>query len=96
MKNDAFDDVECPFDYKGQLWEAREFLNAKVGRYVWGSRREKFEKLLPTRGAARTGYRKLAKEFGISLGLLCKIVMNYRRGKGYSRALAWVGRIPRA
>jgi len=87
MKSDAFDSVGCPFDYKRQLWEAREFLNAKVGKYAWDSRDRKTE---------RIGYRKLAREFGISTGLLCQIMRNYRRAKGYSRALAWVGRVPRS
>ncbi len=64
MKDDAFDDVSCPFDYKAALKEAREALNAKVGRYVSDHR--------------MMGYRELAKKFCISEGTICAIAKGYK------------------
>jgi hypothetical protein len=80
MRRDAFDSVECPFDYRAELRQARYFLDAMVGKYCWEHRDE--------------GYRALARQFGMSPAKLCGIVRNYRRGKGWSRALEWVGRLP--
>jgi hypothetical protein len=59
MKDDAFDDVRCPFDYKTELKKAREALNAKVVECA--SRDWKI------------GYRELAKRFKMSPGALYAI-----------------------
>jgi hypothetical protein len=56
MKDDAFDDVRCPFDYKAELEKARQALNAKVRECV-------------SRGW-KTGYRELARKFNMSPGAL--------------------------
>lgn len=63
MKDDAFDDVRCPFNYKAELRRARRALNAKVGKYISEN---------PT-----TSYRELAKKFHVSLGTLTKIARRY-------------------
>ena len=34
MKEDAFDDVQCPFKYKRELRKARRALDAMVGEYI--------------------------------------------------------------
>ena len=34
MKDDAFDDLRCPFNYKAELKRVRRGLNEKVGRYI--------------------------------------------------------------
>jgi hypothetical protein len=59
MKEDAFDDVRCPFDYKAELKKAREALNEKVRECA--SRPWKI------------GYRELAKKFNVSRGTLYAI-----------------------
>ena len=59
MKEDAFDDVQFPFDYKRELAKARHALDEKVREYATRSE--------------RTGYRDLAKLFNLSPGTLCKI-----------------------
>lgn len=59
MKDDAFEDVQCPFNYKAELKRARRALNAKVGRYISEN---------PTES-----YRDLAKEFHLSIGTLTMI-----------------------
>jgi hypothetical protein len=64
MKDDAFDDVRCPFDYKEELEKAREGLNAKVRECV-------------SRGG-KTGYRELAKKFNMSPGALHAIAKGYK------------------
>jgi hypothetical protein len=59
MKEDAFDDVQCPFDYKAEMSKARAALNAKLKEYLsrdW-----------------QLGYRQLAKLFNLSPGTLCSI-----------------------
>ena len=63
MKDDAFDDVQCPFNYKAELKRARRALNAKVGRYI---------SEYPTES-----YRDLAKEFHLSIGTLSKIARRF-------------------
>jgi hypothetical protein len=65
MKNDAFDDVDCPFNYRAELKKAREALNEKVGRFVSHN--------------PRMVYRELAKQFRISPGTLCAIAKKYSR-----------------
>jgi hypothetical protein len=59
MKDDAFDDLRCPFDYKAELKKARAALNAKVVECA--SRDWKI------------GYRELAKRFKMSPGALYAI-----------------------
>jgi hypothetical protein len=59
MKDDAFDDLICPFDYKAELRKARDALNAKVVECA--SRDWKI------------GYRELAKKFRMSPGALYAI-----------------------
>jgi hypothetical protein len=59
MKEDAFDDVRCPFDYKAELKKAREALNTKV--LECASRDWKI------------GYRELAKRFKMSPSALYAI-----------------------
>jgi len=59
MKKDAFDDVQCPFDYKAEMSKARDALDAKLRECLsrdW-----------------KAGYRELAKLFKLSPGTLCKI-----------------------
>lgn len=59
MRDDAFDDVRCPFDYKAELNKARDALNEKVREYAardW-----------------KVGYRELAKMFKLSPGTLYAI-----------------------
>lgn len=59
MRDDAFDDVRCPFDYKAELKKARNALNEKVREYAsrdW-----------------KVGYRQLAKMFKLSPGTLYAI-----------------------
>ena len=63
MKDDAFDDVQCPFNYKKELRKARTALNAKIGKYISKNRMR--------------SYRELAKEFHLSLGTLSKIARRY-------------------
>jgi hypothetical protein len=63
MKQDAFDDVHCPFNYRAELEKARAALDGIVGRYV--SRN------------ATTGYRELAKQFHMSPAALCTIAKKY-------------------
>jgi hypothetical protein len=63
MKDDAFDDVRCPFNYKAELKRARRALNAKVGRYISDN---------PT-----DSYRHLAKEFHLSIGTLSRIARRF-------------------
>lgn len=59
MKDDAFDDVRCPFDYRAELKRAREVLNEKVRECA--SRNWKM------------GYRQLARLFNLSPGSLYAI-----------------------
>jgi hypothetical protein len=70
MKDDAFDDVQCPFNYKAELKRARRALNAKVGRYISEN---------PTES-----YRDLAKDFHLSIGTLTMIARrsNSKRKSG--------------
>lgn len=63
MKDDAFDDVRCPFNYKAELKRARRALNAKVGKYISEN---------PTES-----YRELAKEFHLSTGTLSRLARRY-------------------
>ena len=63
MKRDAFDDVQCPFNYKAELQKAHEALNTKVGRYISENQ--------------TTGYRELAKTFHMSPAALCTIAKKY-------------------
>ena len=63
MKRDAFDDVDCPFNYKLELQKAHEALNAKVGKYVSANQ--------------TTGYRELAKQFQMSPAALCALAKKY-------------------
>jgi hypothetical protein len=63
MKDDAFDDVQCPFNYKKELRKARTALNARVGKYISKNR--------------MMSYRELAKEFHLSLGTVSKIARRY-------------------
>lgn len=65
MKNDAFDDVRCPFDYRAELEKARDALNAKVRECA--SRDWKL------------GYRELAKRFNISAGTLFAIANEHKK-----------------
>ena len=64
MKDDAFDDVPCPFKYKEELNKAREALNEKVRECAsrdW-----------------KVGYRALARRFGLSLGAFYAIAKGYK------------------
>ena len=59
MREDAFEDVRCPFDYKAELGKARDALNEKVREHAsrnW-----------------TVGYRGLAKMFKLSPGTLYSI-----------------------
>jgi hypothetical protein len=71
MKRDAFDDVDCPFNYKLELQKAHEALKAKVGKYVSANQ--------------ATGYRKLAKQFQMSPAALCAIANKYSRKRKLGR-----------
>jgi Mor family transcriptional regulator len=65
MKDDAFDDLRCPFNYKKELEAAREALNKKLIECVsrpWG-----------------LGYRELAKKFNISAGTLFAIAQDHKK-----------------
>ena len=64
MKDDAFNEVQCPFNYKAQLKKARNALNAKVGMYISGH--------------PMIGYRELAKRFHLSPGTLAAIAKGYK------------------
>lgn len=64
MRDDAFDDLPCPFDYRAELNEAREALNKKVRECVsrdW-----------------KVGYRELAKRFNMSPGALHAIARHQK------------------
>lgn len=63
MKDDAFDDLRCPFNYKAELKRVRRALNAKVGRYISDN---------PAKS-----YRDLAKKFHLSIGTLSEIGRRY-------------------
>jgi hypothetical protein len=63
MKDDAFDDVRCPFNYNAELGRVRRALNAKVGRYISDN--------------PMTGYRELAKKFHLSPATLSGIARQY-------------------
>jgi hypothetical protein len=67
MKRDAFDDVQCPFNYTAELQKAREALNAKVGTYISEN--------------PMAGYRELSKQFGISPATLCAIAKKFSRNR---------------
>ena len=71
MKRDAFDDVDCPFNYKAELQKAHEALKAKVGKYVSAHQ--------------ATGYRELAKQFHMSPAALCTIAKKYSRKRKLGR-----------
>src|ERR1017187_6326453 len=71
MKRDAFDDVDCPFNYKAELQKAHEALKAKVGKYVSANQ--------------ATGYRELAKQFHMSPAALCTIAKKYSRKRKLGR-----------
>jgi len=71
MKRDAFDDVDCPFNYKLELQKAHEALKAKVGKYVSANQ--------------STGYRELAKKFHLSPAALCTIAKKYSRKRKLGR-----------
>ena len=60
MKDDALEDVRCPFNYWGELEKARRLLNKKVRECVFQDR--------------SLGYRELAMKFKVSTGTLCAIV----------------------
>jgi hypothetical protein len=62
MKEDAFDDVRCPFDYGKELSAARAALNKKVVECA--SRNWKI------------GYRELAKMFKMSPGAFYRIAQH--------------------
>ena len=59
IREDAFDDVSYPFDYKAELKSARDMLDNKIGM---------FASCHP-----EIGYRQLAKKCRISRGTLCAI-----------------------
>jgi hypothetical protein len=71
MKRDAFDDVDCPFNYKLELQKAHEALKAKVGKYVSANQ--------------ATGYRELAKQFHMSPAALCTIAKKHSRKRKLGR-----------
>lgn len=64
MREDAFDDLLCPFDYKQELETARNALNGKLIECV--SRRE-------------SGYGKLAKRFNVSAGWLFAMTRQHKK-----------------
>jgi hypothetical protein len=68
MKEDAFDEVQCPFNYKRELRKARKALDAKVGEYIYNN---------PTRS-----YRALSNDCNLSPGTLCGIARRYERRTG--------------
>jgi hypothetical protein len=74
MKRDAFDDVDCPFNYKLELQKAHEALKAKVGKYVSANQ--------------STGYRELAKKFHMSPAALCAIAKKYSTNVSWGAGLA--------
>lgn len=78
MKDDAFDDVSCPFNYKGELKKARDALDAKVGRYMSDHR-------------SKT-YRWLARQFHISPGKLSAIAKGYRHKRQRGRRAGFLTR----
>lgn len=63
MRADAFDNVNCPFNYKKELGRARRALDAKVAKYISKNRAK--------------SYRDLTQEFGLSIGTLSKIARDY-------------------
>lgn len=63
MRADAFDNVNCPFNYKRELMRARRALDKKVAKYISKNRAK--------------CYRDLAQEFGLSMGTLSKIARDY-------------------
>jgi hypothetical protein len=68
MKEDAFDEVLCPFKYKRELRKARRVLDAKVGEYIHNN---------PT-----LSYKALSIKFELSPGTLCGIARRYERRTG--------------
>ncbi len=64
MKEDAFDDVRCPFDYGKELTAAREALNKKVVECA--SRNWKI------------GYRELARKFRMSPAAFYRIAKGHK------------------
>ena len=71
MKEDAFDDLRCPFNYKAELKRVRRALNAKVGRYISDH--------------PMMSYRELAKKFHLSLGTLCNIARRHELKRNLGR-----------
>ena len=71
MKRDAFDDVQCPFNFKAELQKAHEVLKAKIGKYVSANQ--------------AMGYRELAKQFQMSPAALCTIAKKYSRKRKLGR-----------
>ena len=65
MRDDPFDDVRCPFDYKAELNRARDALNEKVRDYA-----------ARTGGV---GYQELAKMFRLSPGTLYAIAKGSKK-----------------
>jgi hypothetical protein len=65
MKADAFEDVQCPFNYKAELRKARRVLDTKVGEYIHNN--------------PKRSYRALSEEFNLSPGTLCGITRRYER-----------------
>lgn len=64
MKEDAFDDVRCPFDYGKELSTARQALDKKVVECA--SRNWKI------------GYRELARMFKMSPGAFYRIAKDHK------------------
>jgi len=65
MKDDAFDDVRCPFDYRAELKKARDALNEKLLECVsrdWN-----------------LGYRELARRFNISPATLFALAKGHKK-----------------
>ena len=60
MKDDALEDVRCPFNYEAELEKARYLLNKRARECVFQDR--------------SLGYRELAMKFKVSTGTLCAIV----------------------
>jgi hypothetical protein len=65
MKQDAFDDLLCPFDYKRELRKVRKALEKKIGEYISNN--------------PNLSYRDLKKGFGLSIGTLCGIARRHER-----------------
>jgi hypothetical protein len=65
VKQDAFDDLQCPFNYKRELRKARRALDAKVGEYINKN--------------PKRSYRTLSKGFNLSIGTLCGIARLHER-----------------